>query len=161
MGHCDSSAQLGRDGGIFGVAGGAIEGDAAERAHAHSCGCDRSDGQVQGAQLKLAATESKPLARSASRWLLLAFVRFYKIFFSPFLGGACKFYPSCSNYAQEAIALHGARRGAWLAMKRLGRCRPFTRGGFDPVPDAEEMEPAWLRSVGHLQRDIDSKEQAQ
>jgi uncharacterized protein len=159
MGHCDSSAQLGRDGGIFGVAGGAIEGHAAD--HAHSCGCDHSGGQFQAAQLKLAATESKTQARSASRWLLLAFVRFYKIFFSPFLGGACKFYPSCSNYAQEAIELHGARRGAWLAIKRLGRCRPFTQGGFDPVPDAEELDPAWLRSVAHFQNDIESKEQAQ
>ncbi len=73
-------------------------------------------------------------------------MRFYKIFFSPFLGGACKFYPSCSNYAQEAIELHGARRGGWLALKRLGRCRPFTKGGFDPVPDAEDLDAAWLRS---------------
>jgi uncharacterized protein len=75
--------------------------------------------------------------RSAGTWLLLLLVRLYQIFFSPFLGGACKFYPSCSRYAQEAIAMHGARRGAWLAMKRLGRCRPFTRGGFDPVPEAD------------------------
>jgi hypothetical protein len=64
-------------------------------------------------------------------------VRFYKIFLSPFLGGACKFYPSCSNYAYEAIARHGARRGIVLALKRLGRCRPFTQGGFDPVPDED------------------------
>jgi hypothetical protein len=70
--------------------------------------------------------------------LLLAFVRFYQVFLSPFLGGACKFYPSCSNYAYEAIARHGARRGFTLAAKRLGRCRPFTQGGFDPVPDEEE-----------------------
>jgi putative membrane protein insertion efficiency factor len=82
-------------------------------------------------------TMNSPTKRqgSAARWLLLLFVRFYQIFFSPFLGGACKFYPSCSRYAQEAIEMHGARRGAWLAMKRLGRCRPFTKGGFDPVPE--------------------------
>ena len=73
---------------------------------------------------------------SAGQWLLLAFVQLYRIFLSPFLGGACKFYPSCSQYAQEAIAIHGARRGSWLALKRLGRCRPFTKGGFDPVPDS-------------------------
>jgi uncharacterized protein len=66
----------------------------------------------------------------------LALVQLYRIFLSPFLGGACKFYPSCSQYAQEAIALHGAKRGSWLALKRLGRCRPFTKGGFDPVPDS-------------------------
>ena len=70
------------------------------------------------------------------QWLLLAFVQLYRIFLSPFLGGACKFYPSCSQYAQEAIALHGARRGSWLALRRLGRCRPLTTGGFDPVPDS-------------------------
>lgn len=74
-------------------------------------------------------------ARSAATWLALAFVRFYQIFLSPFLGGACKFYPSCSNYAQEAIAKHGAKRGGMLALKRLGRCRPFTKGGVDLVPD--------------------------
>ena len=73
---------------------------------------------------------------SAGQWLLLAFVQLYRVFLSPFLGGACKFYPSCSQYAQEAIALHGAGRGSVLALKRLGRCRPFTKGGFDPVPDS-------------------------
>lgn len=73
---------------------------------------------------------------AAGQGLLLALVQLYRIFLSPFLGGACKFYPSCSQYAQEAIALHGAKRGSWLALKRLGRCRPFTKGGFDPVPDS-------------------------
>jgi uncharacterized protein len=72
----------------------------------------------------------------AGQWLLLALVQLYRIFLSPFLGGACKFYPSCSQYAQEAIALHGAKHGLWLTLKRLGRCRPFTKGGFDPVPDS-------------------------
>jgi uncharacterized protein len=73
---------------------------------------------------------------AAGQWLLLALVHLYRVFLSPFLGGACKFYPSCSQYAQEAIAVHGAGRGSVLALKRLGRCRPFTKGGFDPVPDA-------------------------
>ncbi|MGA8449959.1 MAG: membrane protein insertion efficiency factor YidD, partial [Candidatus Acidiferrales bacterium] len=71
---------------------------------------------------------------------------------------ACKFYPSCSRYAQEAIEMHGARRGVWLAMKRLGRCRPFTKGGFDPVPEpemdgamrcwSEYRDADWLRTAG-------------
>lgn len=65
-------------------------------------------------------------------------VRVYQILLSPFLGGACKFYPSCSHYAMDAIQRHGARRGFVLAMKRLGRCRPFTKGGFDPVPDEND-----------------------
>jgi hypothetical protein len=69
---------------------------------------------------------------------LLLLVRIYIAFLSPFFGGACKFHPSCSNYARDAISRHGARRGTVLALKRLGRCRPFTQGGFDPVPDARE-----------------------
>ena len=77
---------------------------------------------------------------SAGAWLLLALVRCYQVFLGPFLGGACKFHPSCSNYAYQAIARHGARRGFVLAMKRLGRCRPFTKGGFDPVPDTLELD---------------------
>jgi putative membrane protein insertion efficiency factor len=76
--------------------------------------------------------------RSLGAWILLALISFYRVFLSHFFGGACKFHLSCSKYAQEAISRHGARRGVVLAMKRLGRCRPFTRGGFDPVPDKEE-----------------------
>jgi uncharacterized protein len=100
-------------------------------------------------------------AKAFGAWWLLAFVRFYKVFFSPFLGGACKFYPSCSNYAQEAIELHGARRGTLLALKRLGRCRPFTKGGFDPVPDAEDLDAAWLRSDVPFVGTMQGKERAQ
>ena len=74
-------------------------------------------------------------ARSAGSGLLLFLVRAYVVFLSPFFGGACKFYPSCSNYAREAIERHGARRGTALALKRLLRCHPFTRGGIDLVPD--------------------------
>jgi len=59
------------------------------------------------------------------------------MFFSSLLPSACKFHPSCSRYAYQAIALHGARRGAWLALKRLLRCRPFSPGGYDPVPEPE------------------------
>ena len=99
--------------------------------------------------------------KAVGAWWLLAFVQFYKIFVSPFLGGACKFYPSCSNYAQEAIELHGARRGAWLALKRLGRCRPFTKGGFDPVPDAADSDAPWLRSDAQFDGGKQSKERAQ
>ncbi len=69
---------------------------------------------------------------------LIAAVRAYQALLSPFLGGACKFHPSCSHYAVEAIERHGARRGARLAAGRLLRCRPFSNGGFDPVPEAEE-----------------------
>lgn len=81
------------------------------------------------------APEPNRLRRSVGAWILLVVLRFYILFLSPFFGGACKFYPSCSNYAVEAISNHGARRGISLAAKRLLRCRPFTQGGFDPVPD--------------------------
>lgn len=86
--------------------------------------------------------------RALGAWVALTFVRFYQVFLSPFLGGACRFYPSCSQYAYEAIERHGARRGVLLAVKRLVRCRPFGPGGFDPVPEETEIEesPMNLRS---------------
>lgn len=76
-----------------------------------------------------------PQTNRAAR-LLLAAIRAYQILLSPLLGGACKFYPSCSQYAAEAVVRHGARRGAWLAVGRLLRCRPFSPGGYDPVPES-------------------------
>ena len=125
MGHCDSSAQLSGHSEVFGAGGRTAEVAASHRADA-------------GAGVAIAAPAPPRLrARPAASWLLLFLVRVYKIFLSPFFGGACKFYPSCSNYAYEAIARHGARRGTVLAVKRLLRCRPFTKGGFDPVPEDE------------------------
>jgi putative membrane protein insertion efficiency factor len=70
--------------------------------------------------------------------VLLFAVRVYQAFFSALMPSACKFYPSCSHYAAEAIEIHGARRGSWLAVRRILRCHPFTRGGVDLVPDASE-----------------------
>ena len=78
-------------------------------------------------------------AKSAAVWALLLLVRFYITFLSPFFGGACRFHPSCSNYARDAIARHGAARGLSLALRRLLRCNPFTKGGFDPVPDVVQL----------------------
>jgi putative membrane protein insertion efficiency factor len=63
-------------------------------------------------------------------WLL----RGYQLLISPMLGPRCRFYPSCSNYAIEALRVHGAARGAWLAARRVGRCHPWNAGGLDPVP---------------------------
>jgi len=68
------------------------------------------------------------------RWVLIALVRGYQVVLSPLLPAACRYYPSCSAYAVEAIEKHGARRGAWLAAKRIARCHPFRPGGYDPVP---------------------------
>ena len=65
---------------------------------------------------------------------LLACLRAYRYAIGPALGSHCRFYPSCSHYASEAIETHGVARGGWLALRRLGRCHPFHPGGYDPVP---------------------------
>jgi putative membrane protein insertion efficiency factor len=121
MGRSDSSTQLGSHGGFCAVSHGPLE------------------------------AASAPVARSGPRrsigaWVLLFFVRAYIVLLSPIFGGSCRFHPSCSNYALEAVSMHGARRGAGLAMKRLLRCSPFTKGGFDPVPEVLYREDA-LREV--------------
>jgi uncharacterized protein len=66
--------------------------------------------------------------------LLIILIRAYQVVLSPFLGGACRFVPSCSAYAIEAIAIHGAGRGLVLALRRLSRCHPLGTAGVDPVP---------------------------
>jgi putative membrane protein insertion efficiency factor len=69
---------------------------------------------------------------------LAAFVRLYQLAISPLLRPSCRFAPSCSEYAVEALTVHGAWRGTWLALRRLSRCHPFHEGGYDPVPDPKE-----------------------
>ena len=66
--------------------------------------------------------------------LLLGLLSVYRYAISPLLGRNCRFHPSCSEYAVEAVERHGAMRGGWLALKRVGRCHPFHSGGYDPVP---------------------------
>jgi len=68
------------------------------------------------------------------RWVLIFLVRAYQTALSPLLPPACRYYPSCSNYAIEAIEKYGAWRGGWMAARRIARCHPFRPGGFDPVP---------------------------
>jgi uncharacterized protein len=68
------------------------------------------------------------------RRALALLIRGYQRFLSPLLPPSCRFYPSCSQYALEAISRHGALKGSWLAIRRLARCHPFNAGGFDPVP---------------------------
>lgn len=68
------------------------------------------------------------------RRLLILPIRLYKLCLSPFLPPSCRFYPSCSTYAIQAIETHGPVRGLWLATRRILRCHPGSSGGFDPVP---------------------------
>jgi uncharacterized protein len=72
--------------------------------------------------------------RNAPRRLVGAGIRTYQLVLSPILGPACRFEPSCSRYAAEAVDRHGVARGSWLAMRRLLRCHPLGGHGFDPVP---------------------------
>lgn len=71
----------------------------------------------------------KPLS-----WLMLALIAFYRCCISPLLPPACRYTPTCSQYAQEAIRKYGPFRGGWLALKRILRCHPFGGSGYDPVP---------------------------
>ena len=71
-----------------------------------------------------------PAARAA-----LGLLRAYKLLISPYFRGSCRFMPSCADYAAEAIRVHGAARGGWLAARRLARCHPLCSAGYDPVPD--------------------------
>lgn len=75
------------------------------------------------------------------RWpacLLMLLVRCYQLGISPLIGPRCRFHPSCSQYAIEALRTHGALKGGWLALRRLSRCHPWHPGGYDPVPCACE-----------------------
>ncbi|HUA40145.1 MAG TPA: membrane protein insertion efficiency factor YidD [Streptosporangiaceae bacterium] len=72
--------------------------------------------------------------------ILVVLLTGYRRFISPLLGPTCRYYPSCSAYALEAVQLHGALRGSWLAARRLSRCHPFHAGGIDPVPGSELAE---------------------
>jgi putative membrane protein insertion efficiency factor len=71
------------------------------------------------------------------RVVLKTFIRGYRYLISPLLGPNCRFYPSCSCYAEEAIALHGSMKGSYLAARRLLRCHPWHPGGYDPVPTVD------------------------
>lgn len=71
--------------------------------------------------------------------LLIWIVRAYRLVLSPMLGQNCRFYPSCSCYAIEALQTHGALRGSWLTVRRLGRCHPWNAGGLDPVPPKRQQ----------------------
>jgi len=79
------------------------------------------------------------------RTLLLTLLRAYRYLLSPWIGGSCRYWPTCSEYAREAIEVHGAARGSYLAAVRLARCHPYGVGGVDPVPAAFRWR-CWCRA---------------
>jgi uncharacterized protein len=76
------------------------------------------------------------------RQLIRLLIRVYQLAISPLLGARCRFYPSCSQYALEAVSVHGSLRGSALALRRIARCHPFHEGGYDPVPTGPTTAPA-------------------
>ena len=82
--------------------------------------------------------------------LTLGAIRWYQAVLSPLLWSACRYYPSCSHYACQAIEKYGIARGTWLGWKRLLRCHPFARhSGYDPVPEREELSPSESARAAH------------
>jgi putative membrane protein insertion efficiency factor len=74
--------------------------------------------------------------------LLLGLIHSYRILISPLFPPSCRFHPTCSQYGLEAIARYGSIKGGWLTAKRIVRCHPWSEGGYDPVPTAEEQDPS-------------------
>jgi putative membrane protein insertion efficiency factor len=140
MGHRNSSAYFNDTNGLCSDRGGT------PRAAAGTFSLKRASVKMAFARavslnapaLKVASSNRAGASRGAV-WLLLMGIRFYQAVFAPVMAVGCKFYPSCSRYAAEAIARHGAVRGVCLALARLWRCRPLAQGGFDPVPDLGEI----------------------
>jgi hypothetical protein len=74
------------------------------------------------------------------KYLLIAFLKAWRLLLSPLYGNVCRYYPSCSAYALRAVQFHGAVRGSWYAGRRLLRCHPWSAGGYDPVPGTPEYD---------------------
>lgn len=83
-------------------------------------------------------TRQEPPEPGVAARAVTGLIRVYQRFVSPALGGRCRYAPTCSSYAAEAVQAHGAVRGSWLGLKRIARCHPFRAGGLDPVPPPSE-----------------------
>lgn len=81
-------------------------------------------------------------------WIISLPVRFYRVVFSPWVGHGCRFQPTCSAYAMEALERHGGLRGAWLTIRRIARCHPLGSSGYDPVPGSDPAHDACKDSKG-------------
>lgn len=82
------------------------------------------------------------------RWVLIGFLRAYRLLISPLYGQVCRYHPSCSAYALEAVTERGSLIGSWLTVRRLGRCHPWARGGYDPVPRSRRSTDTSRISAG-------------
>lgn len=89
------------------------------------------------------------LAARAPVMLLRALVRGYQLFISPLLPPSCRYTPTCSQYALDALATHGLVRGGWLTLRRLGRCHPWGGCGHDPVPEAPHRHSGGKTTCSH------------
>jgi len=69
------------------------------------------------------------------KYLLIGIVRLYQLIISPYMPSSCRYHPTCSQYGIDALKKHGALKGIWLTIKRIGRCHPWSKGGYDPVPE--------------------------
>jgi len=74
------------------------------------------------------------------KYLLIGLLKLYRAVISPLYGDVCKFHPTCSAYALDAVSTHGALKGSWLAARRLVRCHPWSLGGYDPVPAVKAQQ---------------------
>ena len=72
------------------------------------------------------------------KYVLIGLLKAYRFAISPLYGQVCRYHPSCSAYALEAVTVHGSVKGSWLAVRRVGRCHPWARGGYDPVPAKQQ-----------------------
>ncbi len=72
-------------------------------------------------------------------WALIKLIHVYRYLLSPWVGNQCRFYPTCSHYAEEAISTHGSFKGFYLTLVRLGKCHPWHEGGIDPVPELNPL----------------------
>jgi len=79
--------------------------------------------------------------------IVLLLIRGYQLALSPLLGRHCRFLPTCSQYAAEAVQRFGALQGSWLGLRRVLRCHPFHASGLDPVPELPEVKPTWKRNA--------------
>ena len=82
------------------------------------------------------------------RWMLIGLLRVYRLAISPLYGQVCRYHPSCSAYALEAVTTHGSLRGVWLSVRRLTRCHPWAAGGYDPVPPRNASTESSRASAG-------------